>query len=322
MTETKDDSRDTDPVDADIEKKPQAPADSALPEWLVSLPEKLVPFAALARLDRPIGTWLVILPTLASFAYTRISTGFYWTDIWWQLLFAIGAIVMRGAACTWNDITDRDFDAKVERTASRPLPSGQVSLRDAYIFLGVQLLVGFLAWLCLPLDAKIVALLAIPLIGAYPFMKRITWWPQAWLGATINWGALVAAATAVHVSFGTLILFFGFAAWTIAYDTIYAIQDEEDDALIGVKSTARLMGERVILGAFSFFLIAAACFAVAAAGTGATRIGALTVIAFLVHAIWQVHTLDRDKGTALKVFRSNAWAGLILVAGFTVAAAL
>lgn len=322
MTETTDDSRETGHIEAEFEEKPQAPADSALPDWLVSLPDRFRPFAALARLDRPIGTWLVLLPTLASFAYTRVPTGFYWSDLWWQFLFVTGAVAMRGAACTWNDITDRDFDAQVARTANRPLPSGQVSLRDAYIFLAVQLLIGFLAWLCLPLDAKVVALLAIPLIAAYPYMKRITWWPQAWLGATINWGVLVAAATATHVSFGTIILFFGFAAWTIAYDTIYATQDEEDDALIGVKSTARLMGDRVILGAFSFFLAAAACFAIAAAGTGATRIGALTVIAFLIHAIWQVHTLDRDKGAALKVFRSNAWAALILVAGFTIAAIL
>ncbi|MEQ8559422.1 MAG: 4-hydroxybenzoate octaprenyltransferase [Henriciella sp.] len=324
MTESKDDSANSEPIEAEFEEKPsaeaRAPADSALPEWLISLPNRFRPYAALARLDRPIGTWLVLLPTLASFAYTRIPTGFYWIDLWWQFLFLIGAVVMRGAACTWNDITDREFDAQVARTASRPLPSGDVSVRNAYIFLGAQLFIGFLAWLCLPLDAKIVALLAIPLITAYPFMKRVTWWPQAWLGATINWGVLVAAATAMHVSFATLVLFLGFACWTVAYDTIYAIQDEEDDAIIGVKSTARLMGERVILGAFSFFLLAAACFAVAAAATGATRIGAITVIAFLIHAIWQVHTLDQDKGSALKVFKSNAWAALILVAGFTLAA--
>ena len=326
MTDTKDDSAAAQPIDAEFEETPQdgaaAPADSALPDWLISLPDTLRPYAALARLDRPIGTWLVLLPTLAAFAYTRIPTGFYWVDLWWQLLFVIGAVTMRGGACTWNDITDREYDAKVARTASRPLPSGAVSVRNAYIFLGVQVAIGFLAWLCLPLDAKIVAVLAIPLIAAYPYMKRITWWPQAWLGATINWGVLVGAATAMHVSFATLVLFLGFALWTIAYDTIYAIQDEEDDALIGVKSTARLMGDRVILGAFSFFLGAAACFAIAAAATGATRIGALAVIGFLVHTIWQVHTIDRDRGAALKVFRSNAWAALILLAGFTLAALL
>lgn len=301
---------------------PKAPSDSALPDWLVSLPDNFRPYAALARLDRPIGTWLVLLPTLASLAYTRIATGFYWIDLWWQFLFVIGAVVMRGAACTWNDISDRDFDAAVERTALRPLPSGEVSLRNAYIFLAVQLAIAFIAWLFLPFDAKIVALLALPLIGAYPFMKRVTWWPQAWLGLTINWGVLVAAATATHVSLGTIFLFLGFASWTIAYDTIYAIQDEEDDALIGVRSTARLMGDRVILGTFSFFLSAAALFTVASVVNNATRIGAITVIAFLLHAIWQVYTLDRNRGKALMLFKSNAWAALIILAGFTIAAIL
>ncbi|WP_300378619.1 4-hydroxybenzoate octaprenyltransferase [Henriciella sp.] len=324
MTGSKDDSGPTSAHDISYEETSRsggsAPADSALPGWLISLPDMFRPYAALARLDRPIGTWLVLLPTLASLAYTRISTGFLWIDLWWQLLFVIGAVTMRGAACTWNDITDRDFDAEVARTALRPLPSGDVSVRAAYIFLGLQVFIGFLAWLALPLDAKIVALLAIPLILAYPFMKRITWWPQAWLGATINWGVLVAAATATHVSFGTLLLFLGFAAWTIAYDTIYATQDEEDDALIGVKSTARLMGERVIIGAFCFFLIAGAFFAAASAATGASRIGALTVIAFLAHAIWQINMLHKDRGNALMAFKSNAWAALILVAGFTIAA--
>ena len=323
MNDTSRDSDTTDPIEAEFSEAggpSSAPADSAMPAWLSSLPDRLRPYAALARLDRPIGTWLVLLPTLTALAYTRIPTGFHWIDIWWDVLFVIGAVVMRGAACTWNDITDRDFDAQVERTANRPIPSGAVSVRDAYIFLGAQLLVGFLAWLCLPFDAKIVALLAIPLIVAYPYMKRFTWWPQAWLGFTINWGVLVAAATATHVSFATLLLFFGFACWTVAYDTIYAIQDEEDDALIGVRSTARLMGEKVVTGAFCFYLAAGAFFAAAAAATGAPRIGAITVLAFMVHTIWQAHTVGKDKTAALKVFRSNAQAAAILLIGFTIAA--
>lgn len=326
MTDRPNDSNAEDPVEAQFAEgtKPgkRAPADSALPVWLTSLPDQFRPYAALARLDRPIGTWLVLLPTLVALAYTRIPTGFLWIDLWWDVLFVIGAVTMRGAACTWNDITDKDFDAEVERTALRPLPSGDVSVRNAYIFLGVQLFIAFLAWLCLPLDAKIVALLAIPLIVAYPFMKRVTWWPQAWLGFTINWGVLVAAATATHVSFATLLLYFGFACWTVAYDTIYAIQDEEDDALIGVKSTARLMGEKVVTGAFCFYLGATAFFAAAAAATGAPRIGAITVILFLGHTVWQAYTVGRDKSQALRVFKSNAWAALILLIGFTIAAIL
>ena len=305
---------------ATYEASPKAPADSALPVWLVSLPDTLRPYAALARLDRPIGTWLVMLPALASLAYTRIATGFFWIDIWWDALIVIGAVTMRGAACTWNDIQDRDFDAEVARTANRPLPSGDVSLTQAYVFLGLQVFVAFIAWLCIPFDAKIVALLALPLIAAYPFMKRLTWWPQIWLGFTINWGVLVAAAMAEHVSFGTVLLYLGFAAWTVGYDTIYAMQDREDDALIGVKSTARLLGEQTILGAFCFYLSAAAFFGGAVAANGATRLGALTVIVFFGHAIWQVYKMNQDDDHALMVFKSNAWAALILVAGFTVTA--
>jgi 4-hydroxybenzoate polyprenyltransferase len=326
MNDSTNTEEDQDPIEAEFseqaERSPRAPADSALPAWLTSLPDQFRPYAALARLDRPIGTWLVLLPTLIALSYTRIATGFFWIDIWWDVLFVIGAVTMRGAACTWNDITDREFDAQVERTANRPLPAGDVSVTNAYVFLGAQVLIAFLAWLCLPFDAKIVALLALPLIASYPFMKRVTWWPQAWLGFTINWGALVAAATATHVSFGTILLYFGFVCWTIAYDTIYAIQDEEDDALIGVMSTARLFGERVLTWAFCFFLGAAAFFASAAAAAGAPRLGALAVIGFLVHAAWQINMVGKDKGAALRAFKSNAFAALILLVGFTVAAIL
>ncbi|WP_084418652.1 4-hydroxybenzoate octaprenyltransferase [Henriciella litoralis] len=324
MTDTKTEHGPEEPIEAEFvehsDASSSAPADSALPGWLTSLPDTLRPYAALARLDRPIGTWLVMLPAMAALAYTRIATGFFWIDIWWDLLIAIGAVTMRGAACTWNDITDKDFDAAVDRTANRPLPSGQVSVRNAYIFLALQVAVGFIAWLCLPTDAKVVALLALPLIVAYPFMKRVTWWPQAWLGFTINWGVLVAAAMATHVSMGTVLLYLGFAAWTVGYDTIYALQDKEDDALIGVKSSARLMGDKAVLGAFCFYLTAAAFFAAASAANSAPRLGALTVIGFLAHAVWQVYMVNRDEANALKVFKSNAWAALILLFGFTIAA--
>ncbi len=325
MTERRDDTGDKDPIEAEFEEqapedKREAPADSALPDWLISLPGTLRPYAALARLDRPIGTWLVMLPALASLAYIRIATGFYWIDIWWDVLIVVGAITMRGAACTWNDIQDRDFDSSVARTAKRPLPAGDVTVNQAYVFLGLQVLVAFIAWLCIPLDAKIVALLAIPLIAAYPFMKRITWWPQIWLGFTINWGVLVAAAMATHVSMGSLLLYLGFAAWTVGYDTIYAMQDREDDALIGVKSTARLLGDQTILGAFCFYITAAAFFGAAVAANGAPRLGAVAVVGFLLHAIWQVYMVDRDEENALMVFKSNAWAALILLGGFTLAA--
>lgn len=299
------------------------PSDSALPEWLKSLPEQSRPYAALARWDRPVGIWLLLLPCWMGLAQMRIPAGFQWIDLLWIPLFAIGAIAMRGAGCTWNDIQDRDIDAQVARTSARPLPSGDVTLQQAYIFLGAQVAVGFLVWLCLPNDAKIVALLSIPLVAAYPYMKRITWWPQAWLGFTFNFGALVGAATATSVTGATVVLYLGLVCWTVAYDTIYALQDREDDAMLGVKSTARLFGDKVLTGIFVFHLIATALIFLGAYFAGAGRIGALLALAFLGHGIWQVSTLSKQReARALGVFKSNIYAGVIVLVGLVLAAFL
>ena len=298
-----------------------ATPDSAMPDWLAGLPAGLQPFASLARWDRPVGVWLLVLPCWIGLAFTRIGMGWHWIDLWWAALFFVGAIAMRGAGCTWNDIMDQDLDAGVERTASRPLPSGQVTTQQAYIWLAAQVFVGFLVWLCLPRDAKYVALLAIPLVAAYPLMKRYTWWPQAWLGMTFNWGVLVAAATASYVSVPTVILWFALIAWTIAYDTIYALQDMEDDAVIGVKSTALLFGDKAVLGAFSFYVIAAAIAGFATWIMGAGRIGSLTMMAFLAHGVWQALRLSKNKDeNALAMFKANVTAGFILLAGLAFAA--
>ncbi|MCI4644201.1 MAG: UbiA family prenyltransferase [Hyphomonadaceae bacterium] len=300
-----------------------APKDSALPVWLTSLPPALQPYVALSRLDRPVGIWLLLLPCWIGVVFTTVTAGFNIYFPLWIVLFAIGAIAMRGAGCTWNDITDREIDAGVERTAARPLPSGQVSLMQAYAWLGAQVFVGFLVWLCLPLDAKIVAFLAIPLVVAYPFMKRVTWWPQAWLGMTFNWGVLVAAATVASVSLSSVILWLGLACWTVAYDTIYALQDVEDDELMGVKSTARLFGERAVLGAFCFHLAAGAIIGLASLAIGAEQVGGLTAIAFIAHGVWQVWMLRKaSTRNPLAVFKSNVWAGAIPVVGFLIAALL
>lgn len=305
----------------DTTRQAPAPADSAFPALLAGLPARARPFAALSRLDRPVGFWLLVLPAWMGLAFTRISTGFAWIDLVWILAFAVGALVMRGAGCTWNDITDRELDAGVARTADRPLPSGQVSVTEAAIWMGAQLFVAFLIWLFLPLDAKIVAALALPVIAAYPFMKRVTWWPQAWLGMAMNWGALVAAATVGHVSLATVLLWLGLGFWTIAYDTIYALQDREDDALIGVKSTARLFGERARLGAFCFHMAAAAIVGLAALSMGADKLGGVAAALFLVHGVWQLWALRKAReANALAIFKSNVWAGAILLAGFTLAA--
>ena len=287
------------------------------------LPNLTRPYLSLARIDRPVGIWLLALPCWIGLAFMAIPDGLAWLDLWWAILFGIGAVAMRGAGCTWNDITDREIDAEVARTAARPIPSGQISVRNAYVFLAAQLFVGFLVWLCLPGLAKIVALLAIPLVAAYPYMKRITFWPQAWLGLTFNWGILVAAATTGSIGFSVLVLFSSMALWTIAYDTIYALQDREDDALIGVKSTARLFGTGAVTWAFVFHMGATAQMALAAFLMGAGRVGAVTGLLFLGHGLWQSTRLKRSKERdALAVFKSNVWAGAIILGGFVIAALL
>ena len=299
------------------------PADSALPGLLARLPDWTQPYAMLARLDRPVGIWLLYLPCLIGLAFVRMRTGLYLVDLFWVPLFLLGAVAMRGAGCTWNDITDKDFDAQVARTALRPLPSGAVTLREAFTFLGAQLAVGLAVWACLPGDAKLVALCALPLVAAYPFMKRVTWWPQAWLGLTFNWGILVGAATAGSLSVPVFILYAGLVLWTIAYDTIYALQDRDDDALIGVRSTARLFGKRAVLASFCFHMGAAALVALAAVLNGSVRAGAVTALAFFAHGVWQVVRLkSSQEQDALAVFKSNVWAGAILAGGFLLAAML
>lgn len=308
-------------IESDDEPKRNIPLDSALPNWLKGLPEQSQPYAALARWDRPVGIWLLLLPCWMGLALMRIPAGFQWIDLIWIVLFAIGAIAMRGAGCTWNDIQDKEFDAQVTRTASRPIPAGDVTVQQAYLFLAAQLGVGFLVWVFLPSDAKIVALLSIPLVLAYPYMKRITWWPQAWLGFTFNFGALVGAATATSVTGATVVLYLGLVFWTVAYDTSYALQDRDEDELIGVKSTARLFGDKVLTGIFVFHMAATALIFLGAYFAGAGRLGALLALGFLGHGMWQVSTLNKDReANALFVFKSNVWAGAIVVIGLTLAA--
>jgi len=304
-----------------IERRRPGPADAIqLPGW-DELPDKARPYLSLSRIDRPVGIWLLALPCWIGLAFARIPTGFQWIDIWWVILFGIGSIAMRGAGCTWNDITDQDLDAGVSRTAGRPLPAGEVTERQAYMWLAGQLLVGFLVWLCLPGFAKLVAFAAIPLVAAYPYMKRITWWPQAWLGLTFNWGVLVAGATTGVFGIPTLILFLSMALWTIAYDTIYALEDRKDDELVGVRSTARLFGDRATTASFGFHLAATTHMAFATYLIGAGRVGAVTALAFLAHGLWQSSRLKASKGRdALAVFKSNVWAGAIVLVGLATAA--
>jgi 4-hydroxybenzoate polyprenyltransferase len=264
-----------------------------------------------------VGFWLLALPCLIGLAMARLGSGFAASDAWLALAFIIGAIAMRGAGCTWNDILDRDIDAKVARTALRPLPAGEVSTRQALGWLVAQCLVGLAVLVALPPLARWVALAAIPLVALYPMMKRITWWPQVWLGLTFNWGVLVAAA-AVGGGLGLAdaLLYAALAAWTLGYDTIYAIQDREDDALIGVRSTARRFGARIQL---AVALIYAACAGLAALAGAMTAgwIGAAATLPFAAHLAQQAARLRPDDSSrALMLFRTNRDAGLLLFAGW------
>jgi 4-hydroxybenzoate polyprenyltransferase len=293
------------------------PADALRGSWTSRAPGWARPYLQLARYDRPVGFWLLGLPCLIGLALARTHTGFQPGDTTLAALFMIGAIAMRGAGCTYNDILDRDIDARVARTALRPIPAGLVSLRSAWIWLGLQLLVGLAVLAMLPSFAQLVALAALPLVILYPLMKRITWWPQAWLGLTFNWGVLVAAAASEGaIGPAAALLYLGLALWTLGYDTIYAIQDREDDALIGVRSTARRFGKRVRTAVWMIYAGSAGL--VGAAGWIAAReAGVLAIALFAGHLALQATRLDPGNGAlALRLFRANRDAGLLLLGGW------
>lgn len=296
---------------------PAKPLDATPGHWTDRLPPALQPYARLSRLDRPIGWQLLYLPCLMGIALAETEEGFWPDDVRLAVLMLIGAIAMRGAGCTWNDILDRDIDAKVARTALRPIPAGQVSVRMALAWMAVQCLVGLLVLLALPRVAQWTALGSIPLVAAYPLMKRITWWPQAWLGLCFSWGALVSVAAVRGAwTMEAVLLFAGCAAWTIAYDTIYALQDAEDDALVGVRSTARLFGPRWRGWTAGFYLVALALWAAAASVAGAPLWTGLALGGVGALMIWPMleRIEDATPGSALAAFRANAVIGLAVVA--------
>ena len=242
------------------EQQPVAPAD-AVPWTLVDrAPPQIQPYLRLMRLDRPIGTWLLYWPCVFGLVLgsASVSRPFgSWHDVWLVILLGIGAIVMRGAGCTYNDIVDRDFDAQVARTRGRPIPSGAVSVKQAWLFAAALCLVGLLILLQLNWFAVSLGAASLLLVVFYPFMKRITWWPQAWLGLTFNWGAVLGfAAQTGGIDIGDAMLYAGLFFWTLGYDTIYAHQDKDDDALIGVKSTALLLGAKSRDWILGFYAVA------------------------------------------------------------------
>ncbi len=304
---------------------PSTVADAASGNWVDRrAPDWLKPFARLARWDRPIGVWLLFWPCAWSAALVATAVGKPAPNVLYIVLFLLGAFLMRGAGCTWNDIVDRDIDAKVARTALRPIPSGQVSVKAALGFLVLQLVVALVILQQFNLVAIVLGFVAILPVISYPFMKRITWWPQAVLGICFSWGALMGwAASEATLSGASNLLFLGSILWVIGYDTIYALQDIEDDALAGVKSTARLFGAKVKLWLYALYGGAIFLLAAAVVAAGAGFAAWLGLIAFAVHLIWQVRELDpSDAQHALATFRSNKTAGLILFAGFVADAAL
>ena len=281
------------------------------------------PYLRLARLDRPIGSWLLLMPCWWSVGLAAVHARSQ-VNLWHVLLFFVGAFAMRGAGCTWNDIVDRDLDARVERTRSRPIPSGQVTVAAAAAFLALQALVGLAVLLQFNRFTIYVGFASLAVVAIYPFMKRITYWPQIVLGLAFSWGALMGwPATFARLDVPAFLLYAGAISWVIGYDTIYAHQDREDDALIGIKSTALLFRERTKPMLALFYALAVALIALAGWSAGAGLLFALGLLAFATHLAWQIARLDVDDPiNCLVVFKSNRDAGLILFAGLVLDAAL
>jgi 4-hydroxybenzoate polyprenyltransferase len=283
--------------------------DSERRGFIGALPPRLRPFASLMRLDRPIGTWLLYWPCAWSVALAGV--GGRWDLFLW---FALGAFAARSAGCVYNDIIDRDLDGKVERTRLRPLASGRVSLRAAGILIGVLCMIGLLVLLQLKVIAAIVALVSVAPVAFYPFMKRITWWPQAWLGLVFSWGALVGwPAVTGNLGWAAFLLWFGSIAWVIGYDTLYAIQDIEDDALVGVKSSARRLGDNAPLGVALFYALALVLWGAAIWSVLPDWVALAALAPAALHLANQALRADPKNGElALQLFRSNRTCGLLV----------
>ncbi|MFN3557856.1 MAG: UbiA family prenyltransferase [Brevundimonas sp.] len=315
-----------------------APLPDAGSNWVDRhAPEGLKPWLKLGRFDRPIGIWLLLIPgwqgIALALASERRTSSIY--DIWLILGFAIGACLMRAAGCAFNDIVDRDIDVQVARTAARPVASGRISVKKALAFTAACSLVSLLILLTLNWTAILLGVASLLLVAAYPFMKRITWWPQAWLGLTFNWGALMgfaAASTAWaaflvlpdyslgvsvragHLSLAALALYAGGVFWTLGYDTIYALQDIEDDAMVGVKSSARRLGAKVRGGVGVFYGLAVAFAALAGLLAGLGPLFWFVLVGYAAHLLIQTRSIRPDDGAhALALFKSNREAGLVLL---------
>ena len=282
--------------------------------WVDGLaPPVTRPYLRLARLDRPIGSWLLLMPCWWSVGLAGMHQGAM-PSLWHIVLFFIGAFAMRGAGCTWNDLVDRNLDAKVERTRSRPIPSGQVTAKQAAVFLIAQALVGLAVLLQFNRYTVLCGFASLMVVVIYPFMKRITYWPQIVLGLAFSWGALMGWPAAFgRLDWPALVLYLGSISWVIGYDTIYAHQDREDDMMIGIKSTALLFLERTQPILAAFYAGAVVLIAIAGLMAGGGAIFLIGMLGFAVHLTWQVMRLDiNDPAHCLMLFKSNRDAGLLL----------
>jgi 4-hydroxybenzoate polyprenyltransferase len=300
-------------------------ADAPSGHWVYRLlPVSAWPYAQLARWDRPIGWWLLLWPCWWSAALAAIAGDRGAPNVWHLFLFLVGAIAMRGAGCTYNDLIDRDFDAHVERTRMRPLPSGQVTPLQALVFLALQALVGALVLFQFNRFTIVLGVASLVIVFFYPFAKRVTDWPQFVLGLAFSWGALVGwSAIFGSLAAAPIALYLGAVLWTIGYDTIYALQDKEDDALIGVRSTARLFGRRSRAGIALFYVAAFVLFGVSCVLADAGIFAFAGLGAGLLHAAFLIVTLDPDDPeNCLKRFRANSATGWIVFAGLVADAAL
>ena len=306
-------------------------ADAVRGNWVDRLaPPATRPYLRLSRADRPIGTWLLLLPCWWGLflAAGAGGNGLALADLWLFVGSAIGAFLMRGAGCTWNDITDRHIDGAVARTRSRPIPSGQVSVKQALIWLVAQAVMAFGILLTFNIDAIVLGIASLVTVAVYPFAKRFTWWPQVFLGLAFNWGALLLwTAQSGRLGWPAVLLYLGGISWTLFYDTIYAHQDREDDALIGVKSTARLFADNTAIWLRGFLILtmalmaAAALMALATAKASGLALAVLGVGGMGLHMLWQLQRLDiNDADTCLRLFRANRDTGLIVALFFAAAA--
>ena len=290
------------------------PTDIHTGDWVDRLlPRWAEPYARLARLDRPIGTWLLLFPGWWGIALA----GPRWPDPWLLALFAIGAVAMRGAGCTLNDIADRDYDGKVARTRLRPIPSGRVSVLRAAIFMGIQLAIGAAILFSLNRTSILLGVAVLALIGTYPYMKRITYWPQLFLGLNFNWGALIGWTVVTGtLAWPPVLLYLGGICWTLGYDTIYAHQDKEDDARIGVKSSALALGDRTQPFLFLFYGAAIMLWLAAGVADGLNPIFLVGLVLAAAQLAWQASRVDtNDVIDCLTKFRSNRLVGWLMLGG-------